>query len=420
MKIIHKDLGSFRLHFIKTEKFKTVTVKVIFHTPIKKEEITKRNILIDLLLQSSMNYKSRRDLTIKAEELYSVDIYTNNQRLGNYMVTSMNMEVLNDKFTEEDNVEKAIAFFSEIIFFPDCENKSFQKDKLELVKKNTKIALESIKEEPSNYAMIRMNEVFKPNSKPSYRMMGYIDDLDNITEKNVYSSYQDMIQNDLVDIFVAGDFDDKKMLSIIKKYFKFKMIKKNKGPYTLGEYKIRRKILVEKEESLNSQSRLVLACPFNKLTYREINFVLPIANIILGGGVDSRLFQEAREKYSLCYSIHSFVNRLDHLLVITSGIDKDNYPKMIAIIEDILGDLKRGRITNKEIDVARECYYSSLEEIEESLERLCYQCFFEEVLGIPKIEERRRGVEKVTKQELCKFFKKLKIDTIFFLEGRKE
>ena len=420
MKIIHKDLGSFRLHFIKTEKFKTVTVKVIFHTPIKKEEITKRNILLDLLLQSSMNYKSRRDLTIKAEELYSVDIYTNNQRLGNYMVTSMNMEVLNDKFTEEDNVEKAIAFFSEIIFFPDCENKSFQKDKLELVKKNTKIALESIKEEPSNYAMIRMNEVFQPNSKLSYRMMGYIDGLDNITEKNVYSSYQDMIQNDLVDIFVAGDFDDKKMLSIIKKYFKFKMIKKNKGPYTLGEYKIRRKILVEKEESLNSQSRLVLACPFNKLTYREINFVLPIANIILGGGVDSRLFQEAREKYSLCYSIHSFVNRLDHLLVITSGIDKDNYPKMIAIIEDILGDLKKGRITNKEIDVARECYYSSLEEIEESLERLCYQCFFEEILGIPKIEERRRGVEKVTKQELCKFFKKLKIDTIFFLEGRKE
>ena len=97
MQYINKDLGSFGLHLIKTDKFKTVTVRVVFHTPIKKEEITMRNILSDILLQSSKDYESRRDLTIKAEELYAADISTNNQRVGNYIVSSFLLQILNDK-----------------------------------------------------------------------------------------------------------------------------------------------------------------------------------------------------------------------------------------------------------------------------------------------------------------------------------
>ena len=75
MKYTKKDLGSYNLHMIKTDKFKTVTIKIIFQSPIIKEEITKRNILSDILLQSSNKYPSKRDLIIAAEDLYSASIY---------------------------------------------------------------------------------------------------------------------------------------------------------------------------------------------------------------------------------------------------------------------------------------------------------------------------------------------------------
>ena len=417
MEIIKKDLGSFHLHLIPTNKFKTITIKVIFHSPIEKNRITKRNILLDILLQSSNKYKSKRELSIEAEELYSAEIYTNNQSFGNYMISSFELQVLNDKYTEEGNTLKAIEFFSEIIFNPDCSNKKFRKEKLDIVKKNTKIALESIKEEPSNYAMIRMYEEFDKNSNISLRMMGYLEDIDNINEEDIYLEYQNMIQNDLVDIFVLGEFDSKEMLSTIKKYFKFKLLKKDKGPYQLDSRKIRRNIKFIKEEVNNNQSRLVVGCPFKKLTKKEENYVLPLVNLILGGGVESRLFKEVRERYSLCYSIHSFSNRLDHLLVITSGIDKNNYPKVINLISDILGDLKKGKITNKEIEVALECFISSLEEIEEKEERLIFEYFFEDILDIPNIKLRKEEIKKVNKKDIIGVFKKIKIDTIFLLEG---
>ena len=98
MQYINKDLGSFNLHMINTDRFKTITISVLFHTPIIKEEITKRNILSDILLQSSKNYESKRSLTIKAEELYACDISTNNQRIGNYIFTGFNLQVLTEIF----------------------------------------------------------------------------------------------------------------------------------------------------------------------------------------------------------------------------------------------------------------------------------------------------------------------------------
>ena len=74
MQYIKKDLGSFNLHMIQTDKFKTITLRIVFHTPIKKEEITKRNVLSDILLQSSKKYPSKRDMIIESEELYAADI----------------------------------------------------------------------------------------------------------------------------------------------------------------------------------------------------------------------------------------------------------------------------------------------------------------------------------------------------------
>ena len=127
MNYTKKDLAAYNLHLIKTKKFKTISVRVVFHTPIKKEDITKRILLSDILLQSSKKYESKRSMTIEAEELYSASISTGNQRLGNYIFTSFNLQVLNDKYTEEGNLEKSIEFLSEILFHPNINQKSFLK-----------------------------------------------------------------------------------------------------------------------------------------------------------------------------------------------------------------------------------------------------------------------------------------------------
>ena len=58
MEYITKDQGSYQLHIIKTNAFKTITVKIYLKEIAKKENITKRNFLNDILSKlgtSSLN-----------------------------------------------------------------------------------------------------------------------------------------------------------------------------------------------------------------------------------------------------------------------------------------------------------------------------------------------------------------------------
>ncbi len=419
MDYIRKDLGSFNLHMIKTEKFKTITVKVLFHTPIIKEEITKRNVLADILLQSSKKYKTKRDLVIAAEDLYAASISNSNRRLGNYILTSFNFQVLMDKYTEEGNLEKAFSFFSEILLNPDISDNKFKKEKLDISKNNALMILNSIKESSSSYSMIKMLEAYDSNSPVSYRSIGYLEDLDMITESSLYDAYQKMINNDYVDIFVVGNFDNKEMLSLIKKYFKFKRIKKRKASYSLKEHIPRKKRLFTGEEINNTQSKLAIACPMNKLTEYEKNYPLVLANLIFGGGVESKLFKNVREENSLCYTIRSSINKLDNLLLIGAGIDRDNYAKTVNLITRNLNDLKKGKFTDRDIEVAKEFYYTSIEELEEDEYRIINEFLNEELLGLPPIVERLKKMNKVTKKEILKVYKKITMDTVFLLEGVK-
>jgi predicted Zn-dependent peptidase len=414
-----KDLGSFNLHLIKTDKFKTVTLKVVFHSPIKKNEITMRNILSDILLQSSLEYKSRRDLTIKSEELYAADISTNNQRLGNYILTSFNLQVLNDKYTESGNMEEAIKFLSDIIFKPDVLDMNFNDNKLDIVKNNTRVALDSIKEDSNGYALIRMAEAYDKNNPISYRMIGYAEDLDLITTDNLYNYYTNMIENDFVDIFVVGDIETSDMLQIIKKYFKFKKIKKKKLPYIVEAKKCNSRRLIAKEKIENTQSKLAIACPITNLSDYERNYPLVLANIIFGGGSDSKLFREVREENSLCYTIHSFPNKLDNVLVICAGIDHNNFNKTVDVITKDLTDMKKGKFEDKDIAVAKEFYHTAAEEVYENEQRIINEFLAEELLGLERISDRVEKMNNVTKSEIVKVCKKIGMDTIFLLEGVK-
>lgn len=419
MKYTKKDLGSFGLHLINTDKFKTITVKVIFHTPIQKEEITKRAVLTDVLLQSTEKYNSKRNLTIKAEDLYSAEIGTSNQRIGNYIFTSFILQTLTDDHTEKGNVEQSIEFLSEIIFHPDVEEKSFQKDKMDLAKYNTVVALSSIKEDATHYSIMRMAEAYDKTSPVSYRMTGYLEDLEKITENNLYETYQNMINNDYVDIFVVGDFDNKEMTSVIKKYFKFKKIKKEKESYYLNAKKPRKRRLFAKETIDNTQSKLAIACPISKMTDYERNYSLVLANLIFGGGSDSKLFKDVREKNSLCYTVYSLINKLDNLLVITAGIDKNNFNKTVDLITKNLNEMKKGHFTNEDIEIAKEFYHTSLEAIEENENAIISEYLFEEILGLDSIKERSEKMNKVKKQDITKVCKKITMDTVFLLEGVK-
>lgn len=420
MKYTRKDLGAYKLHLINTDKFKTIMIKVAFRSPIKKEEITIRNVLSDMFMQSSKKYNSKRALTIKAQDLYAADLQTSNFRLGNYINTDFWLTVLNDKYTEEGNFRDAVTFLREVIFNPDVEEGKFNEEKLDIVKTSCRSALNSIKENTSNYSLVRMFELFDKDSPSSYRMMGYVEDLDKINGENLYQHYLEMIRSSLVDVFVIGEINEDEVTKLIRDNILINTLKKQRIPYMLEEKSLRGKRLCDKEQIEGSQSKLAMACVANGLSEYERNYPLSLFNVIFGGGSDSKLFKIVREENSLCYTIRSVPNKLDHLILIRAGIDKDNYEKCVSLIEKCLSDMKKGNFTERDINTAKEYYNTALEELEESESKIINDYYMMELIGTDTIDVKREKMNKVTKEEIIKVAKKVSIDTIFLLEGVKD
>ena len=417
MKYLVKDFGAYKLHLIKTDKFKTITTRVSFREPVVKSEITIRNILCDIFTQSTEKYPNKRSLTIKAQDLYAADIQATNSRLGNYITTDIYLSVLNDKYTEKGNFNSALEFLSEIIFHPDVNNGKFNKEKLDIVKTSCRDSLNSIKEDAAFYSLVRMLEEFDKKSPSSYRMIGYVEDLDNITEDNLYQYYLKMLNTNFIDIFIIGDICFDEVTEIVKDKFPLNSYKKHKVSYLLSERKPRVRKNVIKEKVSNSQSKLSIGCKVCGLSDYERNYPLTLYNVILGGGCDSKLFKKVREENSLCYTISSVPNKLDNLLIIRAGIDKNNYKKTIDVIEECVSEMKKGSFDDTDINIAKEYFNTALDDVVESPSRIIENYFLSDLIGTDTIEEKRIKMNKVTKEEIIEVAKKVKLDTIFLLEG---
>ena len=420
MRYIKRDLGSYKLHMIKTNKFKTVKIKISFRNKIIKDEITIRNVLSDVLTYSSNKYKTRRDISIKTQDLYAATLQNYTTRIGNYFVSDFTLTVLNDKYTEVGNLCESIKFLKDIIYDANVENDAFDEDTLSIIKSDTKTSLNSIKEDPVYYSLIRTYELMNKDMPSSYRMCGYLEDLDKINSKNLYTYYKKMINKDLMDIFIVGDIDFKEIENIIKELFPLKTFKKLRATHKIEPVKPRGRKLRVNEESDNSQSKLIMGCRIYKLNSYEYLYPLTLYNIILGGGADSKLFQEVREKNSLCYTISSVPNKLDHILLIRAGVDKNNVKKTVELTETQMNLMRKGKFSDEDIKKAKEFYQTSLEEMLESQASIISYYYMMDLLGLDDIKTRIKTMKKVEKSEIVKVAKKIKIDTIFCLEGVKE
>ena len=416
MNYVKKEMGAYNLHIIKTNLYKTITVKIFFREKALKENITKRNFLSRIMMLGSNDYKTKVELTKAEQDLYAVNISGTNRRIGNYLDTGISLKVLHDKYTEEGNFEKSLDLLDALIFNPKVTNKAFDETDFNTVYEEYKADLNSLVENKMTYALIKGLEATNDKSVISYRGIGYLEDLEKITRENLYSYYEEVIKHDFVDIFVLGDVDEEYITNIIREKFKINTFKKQPIKALVEETKTSRTKIV-KEKASAEQDNLIITLSLNNLTDYERNYPLSLYNAILGGGSESLLFTEIREKNSLAYYVSSTPNKLDNLIIIRGGITKDKSIDAVNIVKKILKDLEIGKIDDDRIEKAKEYYTSAIDDIIESPFQIIESYYMIELLGVDDIETKRKKMLKVTKDEIIAVAKKVKINTVYILEG---
>lgn len=408
---------AYNIHFIKTDKFKKIRIKINFKEELKKENIVIRNMLSLILLESSKKYPTKRLLDIECEELYNVGISSNTSISGNYHILSFQEVFLNELYTEKNMNELSFQFFLNLILDPNIVDNMFTLDAFNNAKKCLEEDIMSFGDVPARLALSNLYKNMCPNTPLELVSCGYLEDLNNVTRESLYEYDKNMIKSNLIDIFVVGNFNDDEMLNIIKKNMTINTIKKQNLSHFIKQDKIRNRPQTVIDEKDLNQSIMIMGFKIKDLTDFERVYVLSIYNAILGGSPDSKLFKQIREKHSLCYSISSSYSGISNLQFISAGIDKDNFKKCVNLIKKEVKKMENGDFSEEQINQAIITYKASLREIEDTPSSMISIYEAHEYLNYDLIDKREENISKVTKEMIINTAKKIKLDTIYLLKG---
>ena len=143
---------------------------------------------------------------------------------------------------------------------------------------------------------------------------------------------------------------------------------------------------------------------------------MSVYNAILGGGANSKLFQNVREKNSLAYTAGSTFRRQKNTIFIRCGIEINNYNKALETIKEQIEDMRSGKFTEEDIENAKKLIVSSVRGISSEQDTEITYYYGQELSdNFTSIDEYIEKIERVTKEELVEVSKDIWINTIYFL-----
>lgn len=416
MEYIRYELGAYNLNVIKTNNFKTVRVEVKFRNVVKKEEITLRNLLKMVLIESTKKFDTERKFVIESEELYDLKLSSTTSRVGNFTTLSFNLTFLNEEYTEKGLHNKSLDFLMEVLFNPNVSNNKFDSLSFNNCVNKLEKSIMGRKDNKTKYSIFALLQHMGDYAY-SYDQYGYLSDLKNIDEAKLYEYYKKVLMNDLVDVYVIGNVDSNEIKEYFINNFKINSFNKEKMNVLIDEVLPRKRVKVFKEEDAVNQTKIAIGLRFNDVSEYERKYVLYVYNEILGGSGNSLLFDTVREKNSLAYYINSIAQGYDNLLIIYTGIDKDRVDLGLKLIKKTIKDIEKGKFTSDMFNNAINMITSSLKLSLETQPSVINNYYAMNILNSDDINTRISKFEKVTEEDVINFSKKIKMDTIFLLEG---
>ena len=409
-----------KLHTIKTEKFKTNLIAIMLTTKLNRENVTKNALVPAVLRRGTKSLTTQEEINKKLEEMYGASLDCGLDKTGDNQVLKFYIETVNDEFLPQEAknmLKTSLEKIFEFVFNPYLENGCFKKEYVEQEKENIKQIIDGKIDNKARYSLDRcIEEMYKDKPYGLYKY-GYVEDMKNINEKNLYEYYQQLINECKIDIFVSGIIDEETE-NIIKNNENIIKLKDREPQYNEPEIIAKR---TEKEndvqESMDvTQGKLIIGMDLD-IDDDNLRFDVMIYNSIFGGSANSKLFQNVREKASLAYTASSSYYRFKNNIFINCGIEIKNYEKALEIIKQQIEDMKKGDFTDEEVENAKKGIIASIKTIDDEQDtEITY--FFSQELSKSKcnIEQYMQRISEVTKDKVVDVANKVSINTVYFLK----
>ncbi|MBQ7108975.1 MAG: insulinase family protein [Clostridia bacterium] len=407
------------LHIINAPKFKTNLMSVFFSIPLKRETITRAALLPSVLKRGCKKYPTLKDMSRRLDDLYSTSLSGGTRMKGDGEVLYFTAEYVSDKYISEKLTPSVAEFLKDYLFSPLTENGVFLQEFVDSEKTNLKNAILGLINDKKEYAEVKCRETMFGQEGYGMFEIGYAEDLDDITPSNLYDLYQKILSEAKVDIIISGSVDEEIVRSVTQVLVP--LFPPREADYISTEIAeitdAEPKNVTESADVVQSKLCMGLRCGVDPVS--DEYYALMLGSCIFGGSPFSKLFNNVREKLSLAYYAVAKTSRFKSVMMISSGIQTENFQAAYDEIMVQLNKMKKGEIEDFEIDAAKKYLTNSYNSLNDSLRGMEDYYLSQAIMGTSQsVDDLLDKLMQVDKQSIVAVMQKIKLDTIYFLKGK--
>lgn len=341
-------------------RFKQGRLSFQFVRPMDAREAALNALLPDVMLRGTQDHPDLRSINQHLDSLYGVGMGALVRRVGDYQTCGVGFSFLEDRFAlaGESVLGGVLDFLEELLTRPLLENGAFLPELVESEKRNL---ISTIESELNNKAAYSMGKLLKSMCRCDtfgLPRLGEKEDVAGISPKELYDHYLRIRRESRIEVFYVGSADSAALAEKIKTMAAKWDRNYVNLPAQTGFTSVEGQDLTETMDI--AQGKLSMGFT-TTVTNRDPEFpAIQVMNTIFGAGMTSKLFQNVREKLSLCYSVGSSYYGTKGIITVAAGIDFD---KEDAARQEILHQLalcKAGEISDAELSAAKAAICSSL------------------------------------------------------------
>lgn len=402
------------------KRFKEFRVCVLIHRPLTRDEVTKNSLMTAVMRQQSEKYPDATAVAVALEELYGADMTARASKYGEEQVIKIGLQtVASPVIGEGDNFGNALSLLFDIAFHAGSGG-TFSEKITENERENIKNAILSQQNDKRSYSVLRLQEEMFKDEAYGINPVGYIDKLEKITAEELYGHYKKVLAESRIDIIFTGNFDEDEAREAVKLYTE--KLPPRSGKVTLPV--IKKEVGEVKhitDEMDVTQGKLCLG-------FRSTNDMTPetypaviVYNTLFGGSATSKLFNNVREKLSLCYYVNSSIDRLKKIMIVRSGVEFENFGKAYDEIMLQQQLTENGEFSDDEIDAAKKQLINAYKSNYDSIGAMGEYNTMQLIMGtdIP-IKEMIERIERVGREEIIAAAKSMRLDAVYMLKDDKE
>jgi len=407
-----------RLLIMPTDKFKTISMALFLHQELNREVAALNALLPAVLEQGSRQYPDKLTLQRALEKLYGSDLTADILKSGERHVIAFGCETPHDKYLGKNGtlLRQGMSVLGSVTGDPLTENGGFKKDYVCQEKNQLIKDIRAMLNDKVSYAYERCIALMCAEERFGTYKLGQIEDYDQIDREALYSYYQKLFYYNPIDLYVIGELEEEEVLEAAGEAFSFS---RSEEQSKLPPTEINRpvpEVRYHEESMAVNQAKLVLG--FRTYTaYGDAQYCpLLVYSGILGAFPHSKLFMKVREEAGLAYYVHSRLERHKGLMVISAGINCDDYSQARDIIDRQLEDMASGEISDTELDNTRRGLINRLRSQQDSPTQLISTHLSGSIGGRTyTAQELIEGIEAVDRQEIRAVAEKIKLDTVYVL-----